>query len=89
MSYDEIDLTVRPYDARELQAKPAWDLGEFSYMMGLPMSTLLMLLDNTAAPLFTLGRRKFILREDAHDWLSRMARENPHCKRTNQRRKGA
>ncbi len=82
---EEIELTAQPYNAVELNAKPAWDLSELSYMTSLPMSTLLQLLDRIPARMFLMGRRKYIFREDAVAWIEDVARNNPYSRRQNRR----
>lgn len=65
------------FSAIELNQKPAWSLKEFCFMSGLPLSSMQALLAANEAPMFKLGRRLFILRDDAVEWIYSMARANP------------
>lgn len=76
----------------ELSHKPAWSFAEFSAMAGVPVSSMQQILDVHEAPLFKIGRRLFILREDAIEWIQEMARNNPAPnvkRRYSLRKKGA
>lgn len=71
----------------DVSQKPVWDLVDLSLMIGLPFSTLLKVLDEHPAPLFLLGRKKYIDRQDALDWLKSVAAANPFVKRKNNTQK--
>ena len=84
------DLDNQPtLTKQELFAAPAWDLVDLSFMLGLPLSTLKKVLADHPAPLFLLGRRKYILKEDAIDWLREISLRNAHTPRRNKRRVSA
>ncbi len=72
----------------DLIAKPVWSFTDLTQIFGLPVSTLEQVLREHPAPFFLLGRRRFIKRGDAMDWLDDVAAANRHYPRKNNRRCG-
>ena len=65
-------------------AKPAWTFDELSAVLGLPPATLeLIAREQPAPPFFLLGRRRYILRTDALDWLAEVRDARPWVPRKN------
>jgi hypothetical protein len=71
----------------DIAQKPCWDLSDLSTMLDLPHSTLIKVIDEHPAPLFLLGRKKYIWQKDAIEWLMGVAEACPHTKRRNNRAK--
>lgn len=71
---------------QELSVAPAWDMVDLSFMLDLPLSTLKQVLADNPAPLFLMGRRKYILREDALEWLRELSIRTAHTPRRNKRK---
>lgn len=69
----------------EIAQKPAWSFDDFAQMIGLAPSTLEAVINEYPAPFFLLGRKRFIVREDAIDWLAQMSLRTAHTPR---KRKG-
>jgi hypothetical protein len=78
---------TRPSSLYDLKQRPAWDLVDWSIMLGLPLSTLQQILQEHPAPTFKLGRRVFILQADASDWLNDMSIKTAMHTVTRRRRK--
>lgn len=76
-------MTTTPKSFVELRAKPVWSFDEFLHLVGLPDSTAELVLADTPAKFFTMGRRRFILQNDALAWLELMAKRHPYTKRRN------
>jgi len=72
----------------EISARPAWDIKSLCIMLGLPKSTLYLEMSKHPAPLFLLGRRRYIMQEDALQWLQNVAKANSHTQRKNTRKAG-
>ncbi|NWF46924.1 helix-turn-helix domain-containing protein [Hydrogenophaga sp. D2P1] len=69
-------------------AKPAWSFEELCVVLGLPDSTVeLIAREQPAPPFFMLGRRRYILRTDALDWLEERRNAHPWVPRKNNRKK--
>lgn len=85
LSMSETVLAQLP---EQLMAKPAMSVDEFFVnLLGVPTSTMEQLLKEPAPPkVFLLGRRRYVLREDALTWLEHKA-GLPYAPRKNNRRK--
>lgn len=76
-----MDLTPATLD------KPVWSFEELCMVLGLPESTLEQLArEEPTPPFFLLGRRRYILRPDALEWLADMRNTHPWHPRRNNRR---
>jgi hypothetical protein len=69
----------------ELAASPALSVEEFAQLISLPLSTLEEVFKSHQPPLFLLGRRKYLLREDALQWLQEMSLRTAYTPRRNRR----
>lgn len=67
---------------------PAWPIETLADVLQLPMSTLEELIQRGEGPegLFLLGRRRYILKEDAFAWLKSQKAMRPYVKRRNNTR---
>lgn len=69
-----------------IEARPCLDFGSFAHYIGLAESTLEAITKEFPAPLFNMGRCRFILTRDVMPWLEGVAAENPHYRRIRQGR---
>jgi hypothetical protein len=72
-------------DVQDLMARPAWAFEDFAKVLDLPNSTLEVEIKRLPAPLFLLGRRRYILATDALKWLQEISIRNAHTPRINRR----
>lgn len=82
-------LPARPASLVELSQLPAIPLAHFALWLGLPLRTLLELIEEVPAKVFLLGRRRYIRREDALEWIDEMAERQPWTRRRNNPRAGS
>jgi hypothetical protein len=73
---------------RQLMAKPALAVEEFFVdLLGIPASTMESVLREPDPPkIFLLGRRRYLLLDDALEWLEKRA-SRPYAPRKNNRQK--
>lgn len=71
-----------------LKDKSVLSLEEVSALIGVPLSTLMEILDVVPAPIFLMGRRRKILSADLQHWLIEVKETFPWTQRQNNRRKG-
>ena len=73
--------------ASEILAKPAMSWAEFwQGVLGLPASTAELIAREPDAPHFYLiGRRRYIRKTDALDWIDQKARSAPYFPRRNRK----
>lgn len=69
-----------------IEARPCLDFASFALYIGLPESTLEAITREFPAPMFNMGRCRFILTRDVLPWLEGVAAENPHYRRIRQGR---
>lgn len=69
----------------DIAQQPAWSFDDFAQMIGLAPSTLEQVINEHPAPFFLLGRKRYIVREDAIEWLAQMSLRTAHTAR---KRKG-
>lgn len=69
----------------DLAHKPVWTMAELCFAIDVPFSTLLQVIDEIPAPIFLIGRRRFIRRDDAIQWIDELAEAFPYTKRRNAR----
>lgn len=86
---DETARNNRPASLTELAQLPAIPLADFALWLGLPLRTLLELIEEFPARVFLLGRRRYIRREDALEWIDQMAERQPWTRRRNNPRAGS
>ena len=65
----------------DIAVQPAWSFDDFATMIGLATSTLEQVVVEHPAPFFLLGRKRFIVREDAIDWLGQMSLKTAYTPR--------
>ena len=72
----------------ELMAKPALSWHEFFVgILGLPKSTAELIAKRDNAPkFFLIGRRRYIRKSDAIDWIDSIANSSPYFPRRNRLR---
>lgn len=81
----------RSQEAQRLMQLPALPAIEFfTIVLALPPSTAEHLIASDQGPrMFMLGRRRYIRRDDAMDWIDQRAADVPYVKRRNNRRERA
>ncbi len=85
---DNAELNAASPALGDVLQKPVWSFNELAQIFGLPISTLEQILREQPAPFFLMGRRRFIKRADAMDWLDDIAASNQHIPRRNNRHIG-
>ena len=84
-----LETTRKPLTPLEIMAKPAISFEEFFIiLLGLPRTTADELIRaGDGPPMFLLGRRRYVLRDDGIAWLEAHAEANRHFRRINKPRK--
>ena len=73
----------------EINQRPAWSISDFASMLGLPLSTMVQVLAEHPAQTFKIGRRVYILKPDAMDWLNDLSIQTAQVPRTRRKKKMA
>ena len=72
------------FRVREIAARPVWTIDDLILMTGIPRSTLELVMTKNPIPgMFTIGRRRHVMADNAMAWLKDMEKNNPYQPRTN------
>lgn len=66
---------------REIMARPVWNWDEMCLVFGMASSTMEVVHKEKPLPLFTVGRRRHIMRDAALGWLESQQTESPYTVR--------
>lgn len=73
----------------EIKARPVWDFADICTVFNIAPSTLeVMIREIPMAGLFTIGRRRHITQQAAHEWLEEVASQRSQIKPKTYNRRG-